>query len=65
MFELWAKERSTKKDYCLKRFDDERQFDYYLDQVDGDIYEWAMITIGHSQCIRYKEFKVKQYVKTK
>lgn len=58
MYELWARSRETKREYKLKTFDDERQFDFYLDQVDKDIYEWAMI-MENNRCIRFQEYRVK------
>ena len=42
-FKLMARNRITRKDDTIKEFDDESMFDTYLDEVDREIYEDAMI----------------------
>lgn len=64
MYELWARSRTLMKYMFITSFDDPRQFDFMMDQVDRDEYSEAMILRGQD-LMRYQEFKVLQKVKTR
>lgn len=59
MFELWARNRDTKRYERLCQFNDDRQFYFMLDQVDRSKYYEAMIT-QDQHCLMYVEFKEPQ-----
>ena len=48
MYELWGRNRTTKRYEFITRFDDDRQFYFMLDQVDKSKYYEAMILQGQS-----------------
>lgn len=56
MYKLWARSRETKQYILLMTFDDPRQFDYLIDQVDAALYEEALILYDENRVARYKEF---------
>jgi hypothetical protein len=62
-FELWARSRFTKNFSRLYAFDDERQFCFYVDQVDRDQYSEVIINDRTGSCVYYREFK-KDDIKT-
>lgn len=60
MFTLTARLREDNQYYDLATFDDLRQFDYYIDQVDQELYSEAMIlenTYPMPTLKKYVEFR--------
>lgn len=63
MFELWVKDRETKRTYKIKDFWDERNIHFEIDQVDRDKCEWVMVIVkGQSGCVFFKEFEKKEKI---
>ena len=60
MYELWAKKRKIDgkgQSYeYITSFEDEMQKFYYMDQLDREIYQEAMI-IKNQECTMYREFE--------
>ncbi len=56
MYELWGRNRETKRYELITRFNDDRQFYFMLDQVDKDKYYEAMV-LQDQHLIMYVEIK--------
>lgn len=55
-FQLYARNKVTKKDDKLFEFNEESMFDTYIDLVDKELYSDAMI-LENNRCRKYVEFK--------
>lgn len=55
-FQLYGRNKVTKKDDRLFEFNEENMFDTYIDRVDRDLYLDAMI-LENNICRKYVEFK--------
>ena len=56
MYELWGRNRETKRYELITRFNDDRQFYFMLDQVDKDKYYEAMV-LQDQHLIMYVDIK--------
>ena len=64
MYELWGRNRETKRYELITRFDDNRQSYFMLDQVDKDKYYEAMVLQGQ-HLIMYVDIKQPNSGKTR